>query len=55
MNIHTGSDDPAERSWAGIHSARLARDWRVLYEIEEDKRVVIVLDIRHRTAAYRKR
>ncbi|PSL04766.1 mRNA-degrading endonuclease RelE of RelBE toxin-antitoxin system [Haloactinopolyspora alba] len=39
----------------GIYSARLARDWRVLYEIDEVERVVIVLDIRHRSIAYRAR
>ncbi len=37
----------------GIHSARLAREWRVLYEIEEGNRTVIVLDIRHRSIACR--
>ena len=30
-------------------------DWRVLYEIDDAKYVVIVLDIRHRSAAYRRR
>ena len=39
----------------GVYSARLARDWRILYEIDEQKRVVIVLDIRHRASAYRSR
>ena len=39
----------------GIFSARVARDWRVLYEIDDTKHVVIVLDIRHRPAAYRAR
>jgi mRNA interferase RelE/StbE len=39
----------------GIYSARLGRDWRVLYEIDDAKHVVIVLDIRHRSAAYRHR
>lgn len=39
----------------GIHSARLGRNWRVLYEIDDDKHVVIVLDIRHRANAYRPR
>ena len=39
---------------AGIYSARLGRDWRVLYEIDDTKHVVIVLDIRHRSAAYRR-
>ncbi|PZS40047.1 MAG: type II toxin-antitoxin system RelE/ParE family toxin [Pseudonocardiales bacterium] len=38
-----------------IYSARLARKWRVLYEIDDTKNVVIVLDIRHRSAAYRRR
>ena len=39
----------------GIHSAHLGRDWRVLYEIDDDERTVIVLDIRHRANAYRPR
>ncbi|MBS1848226.1 MAG: type II toxin-antitoxin system RelE/ParE family toxin [Actinobacteria bacterium] len=39
----------------GIHSARFGRDWRVLYEIDETAHTVIVLDIRHRSAAYRRR
>lgn len=38
----------------GIHSARLAREWRVLYEIDESRTLVIVLDIRHRSVAYRR-
>ena len=42
---------PLEGSWA----ARLMRDWRVLYEIDDDKREVTVLDIRHRGNAYRLR
>lgn len=36
----------------GIYSARLGRNWRVLYEIDETKHVVIVLDIRHRSTVY---
>ena len=39
----------------GLTSARLGREWRVLYEIDEHKRVVVVLDIQHRTAVYRAR
>lgn len=39
----------------GIYSARLVRNWRVLYEIDDTKHVVIVLDIRHRSVAYRLR
>ncbi|HEY9377134.1 MAG TPA: type II toxin-antitoxin system RelE/ParE family toxin [Jiangellaceae bacterium] len=46
---------PLGAELAGVYSARLARDWRVLYEIDDDKHAVVVLDIRHRSAAYRKR
>lgn len=46
---------PLGAELTGIHSARLARDWRVLYEIDEQQRRVIVLDIRRRSAAYRPR
>jgi mRNA-degrading endonuclease RelE of RelBE toxin-antitoxin system len=42
---------PLEGTWA----ARLMRDWRVLYEIDDDKYEVTVLDIRHRANAYRLR
>lgn len=40
---------------AGIYSARLGRDWGILYEIHQEQRTVIVLDIRPRSAAYRSR
>ena len=46
---------PLGADLAGIYSAHLGRDWRVLYEIDDAKHVVIVLDIRHRSAAYRRR
>jgi mRNA interferase RelE/StbE len=46
---------PLGEELAGIYSARLGQVWRVLYEIDETRRVVIVLDIRHRSAAYRSR
>ena len=46
---------PLGAELAGIYSARLGREWRVLYEINESKHVVIVLDIRHRSVAYRRR
>jgi mRNA-degrading endonuclease RelE of RelBE toxin-antitoxin system len=35
--------------------ARLARERRILYEIDDEKHAVIILDIRHRTTAYRRR
>ena len=43
---------PLSAELAGVYSARLARDWRVLYEIDDEKHAVIVLDIRHRSTAY---
>ncbi|HTK64264.1 MAG TPA: type II toxin-antitoxin system RelE/ParE family toxin [Pseudonocardia sp.] len=46
---------PLRDELAGIRSARLGRDWRVLYEIDEIRRLVIVLDVRSRAAAYRPR
>lgn len=46
---------PLREELEGIRSARLARDWRVLYEIDDTEHVVIVLDIRHRATAYRTR
>jgi mRNA-degrading endonuclease RelE of RelBE toxin-antitoxin system len=46
---------PLGAELAGIYSACLGREWRVLYEINESKHVVIVLDIRHRSIAYRRR
>ena len=44
---------PLGEELTGIYSARLGREWRVLYEIDESRRVVTVLDIRHRSTAYR--
>jgi mRNA interferase RelE/StbE len=46
---------PLGQELSGIYSARLAREWRVLSEIDEESLVVIVLDIRHRSVAYRRR
>ncbi|MHB1473368.1 MAG: type II toxin-antitoxin system RelE family toxin [Dermatophilaceae bacterium] len=46
---------PLGEELAGMYSARLGRVWRVLYEIDETRHVVIVLDIRHRSTAYRSR
>ncbi len=46
---------PLGEELAGIHSAPLARSWRVLSEIDDTDHTVIVLDIRHRSAAYRPR
>lgn len=36
----------------GIYSARVMREWRVLYEIDYDAGIISVLAIRHRSHAY---
>ncbi len=46
---------PLGEELAGIYSARLGRKWRVLYEIDDTKHAVVVLDIRQRSTAYRPR
>lgn len=37
----------------GVYSARVIREWRVLYAIDNERRLVIVRSIRHRRDAYR--
>ena len=46
---------PLRDELAGIHSARLGTQWRVLYRIDESKHVVVVQDIQHHSSAYRRR
>lgn len=46
---------PLGEELAGSYSAHLARNRRVFYEIDGTKHTVIVLDIRHRSSAYRPR
>jgi mRNA interferase RelE/StbE len=43
---------PLREEYAGQHSARRGRDWRVRYQIAEDTHTVIVLDISHRSDTY---
>ncbi len=38
---------------AGTHKAELGREWRVLYKIDDAKRIVTVLNIAHRSVVYR--
>jgi len=45
---------PLRDRLAGFHSARLGTQWRVLYRIDESKRVVVVQDIQHHSTAYRR-
>jgi mRNA-degrading endonuclease RelE of RelBE toxin-antitoxin system len=46
---------PLRNALAGLHSARLGTQWRVLYRIDESKHVVIVQDIQRRSTAYPRR
>jgi len=43
-----------QRELAGLHSARRGA-YRVVYEIDEDNRAVVVLRIDHRSRVYRSR
>jgi len=43
---------PLREPLEGVWSARLMREWRVLYEIDDAKHEVVVSDIRHRRDAY---
>jgi len=45
---------PLGAELTGVYSARLGGAWRVLYEIDA-KQLAVVLDIRHRSIAYRRR
>ena len=46
---------PLRDRLTGFHSARLGTERRVLYRIDEAKRVVIVQDIQYRFTVYRPR
>ena len=46
---------PLRDKLAGFQSAGLATQWRVLYRIDESKRVVVVQDVQHRSNVYRRR
>lgn len=44
-----------DRPLEGVYSARVMREWRVLYVIDDERRRVTVRDIGHRRDAYRAR
>jgi mRNA interferase RelE/StbE len=46
---------PLREELAGLWSARLGREWRVVYRIDESKHSVVVEDIQHRSTVYRRR
>ena len=43
---------PLRGELSGLHSARFATQWRVIYRIDEGKHAVVVQDIQHRSNAY---
>jgi mRNA interferase RelE/StbE len=46
---------PLRDALSGFHSSGFGTQWRVLYRVDESKHAVIVQDIQHRSAAYRRR
>jgi mRNA-degrading endonuclease RelE of RelBE toxin-antitoxin system len=44
---------PLDAPLGGIHSARLMREWRVLYVVDDEKQIVTVRGVVHRRDAYR--
>jgi mRNA interferase RelE/StbE len=46
---------PLRDELAGLYSARLGTQWRVVYRIDDSKHIVMVEDIQHRSTAYRPR
>ena len=46
---------PLRAELAGLWSARLGTEWRVVYRIDESKHSVVVEDIQHRSTVYRRR
>jgi mRNA interferase RelE/StbE len=45
---------PLREELAGLWSARLGTEWRVVYRIDESKHSVVVEDIQHRSTVYRR-
>jgi mRNA interferase RelE/StbE len=45
---------PLREELAGLWSARLGTEWRVVYRIDESKHSVVVEDIQHRSTGYRR-
>ena len=44
---------PLDAPLEGIHSARLMREWRILYVVDDEKHLVTVRGVVHRRDAYR--
>ena len=52
---HTAVGMRLRDALAGFHSACLGTEWRVVHHVDETKHAVIVEDIQHRSAVYRRR
>ena len=46
---------PLREELAGLWSARLGTEWRIVYRIDESKHSVVVEDVQHRSTIYRRR
>ncbi|QIZ39472.1 type II toxin-antitoxin system RelE/ParE family toxin [Saccharopolyspora sp. ASAGF58] len=44
---------PLDEPLDGFYSARVMREWRILYKIDDSQRRIKVQSIRHRRDAYR--
>jgi len=55
LEVPRRAGKPLRDELAGLRSARLGTEWRVVYRIDEAKRIVVVEDIQHRSTVYRRR
>jgi len=54
LEVPRRAGKPLRDELAGLWSARLGTEWRVVYRIDEAKRIVVVEDIQHRSTVYRR-
>ena len=54
LEVPRRAGKPLRDELAGLRSARLGTEWRVVYRIDEAKRIVVVEDIQHRSTVYRR-
>jgi len=54
LEVPRRAGKPLRDELAGLRSARLGTEWRVVYRIDEAKRILVVEDIQHRSTVYRR-
>jgi mRNA-degrading endonuclease RelE of RelBE toxin-antitoxin system len=54
LEIPRRAGKPLREELAGLWSARLGTEWRVVHRIDESKHSVVVEDIQHRSTVYRR-